>query len=144
MARIREATRFPEFSESMVGFAEHSFPDAYVFVLIVVIALGTGARLLHPVGRPEVKGSDRLHLGAVLHPFPDHHNSGRDPDDDIYLSRAGAALICKETTARVFNPGRRDLISPMTPAASPIAATTKQQHQNNDNEDQFHSKSPVR
>jgi hypothetical protein len=54
MARIREATRSTEFSESMAGFAERWFPDAYVFVLIAVIALGTGAQLLHPVRRRQM------------------------------------------------------------------------------------------
>jgi hypothetical protein len=39
---------------------------------------------------------------------------------------------------------RRRSILPMTATATPIAATTEQQHKNNDNEDQFHSKSPVR
>jgi hypothetical protein len=31
---------------------------------------------------------------------------------------------------------------PMTSTATPVSAAAKQQHQNNDNEDQFHSKSP--
>ena len=35
-------------------------------------------------------------------------------------------------------------ILPMTAAATPISATTEQQHQNKNNEDQFHSKSPLR
>src|ERR1700733_14031289 len=32
----------------------------------------------------------------------------------------------------------------MTPTATPISATAKQQHQKNDDEYQFHSKSPLR
>ena len=35
-------------------------------------------------------------------------------------------------------------ILPMTPTATPISATTKQQHQKNNDENQFHSKSPLR
>jgi hypothetical protein len=31
---------------------------------------------------------------------------------------------------------------PMTSTATPISAAAKQQHQNNDDEDQFHTKSP--
>jgi hypothetical protein len=31
---------------------------------------------------------------------------------------------------------------PMTSTAPPVSAAAKQQHQNNDNEDQFHRKSP--
>jgi hypothetical protein len=31
----------------------------------------------------------------------------------------------------------------MTSAATPISAAAKQQHQNNDNKDQFHEKSPL-
>jgi len=33
-------------------------------------------------------------------------------------------------------------ILPMTSAATPVSAAAEQQHQNNDNQDQFHSKSP--
>jgi hypothetical protein len=36
------------------------------------------------------------------------------------------------------------MLSPMTSAATPVSAAAKQQHQNNDNEDQFHRKSPLR
>src|ERR1700722_18885367 len=39
---------------------------------------------------------------------------------------------------------RRDAILPMTSTAAPISATAKQQHQKNNDENQFHSKSPLR
>jgi hypothetical protein len=39
--------------------------------------------------------------------------------------------------------GRRVKFLPMTPAATPVSAAAKQQHQDNDNKDQFHEKSPV-
>jgi hypothetical protein len=32
----------------------------------------------------------------------------------------------------------------MTPTATPVSAAAEQQHQDNDNEDQFHSKSPLK
>jgi len=38
----------------------------------------------------------------------------------------------------------RDAILPMTSTAAPISATAKQQHQKNNDENQFHSKSPLR
>src|ERR1700690_2479524 len=39
---------------------------------------------------------------------------------------------------------RRGAILPMTSTAAPISATAKQQHQKNNDENQFHSKSPLR
>jgi hypothetical protein len=37
---------------------------------------------------------------------------------------------------------RRLMFLPMTSATTPVSAAAKQQHQNDDNEDQFHKKSP--
>lgn len=39
-------------------------------------------------------------------------------------------------------PLKSGLILPMTPTATPISAPAEQQYQNNNNKDQFHSKSP--
>ena len=38
---------------------------------------------------------------------------------------------------------RRAKFLPVAPAATVVSATAKQQHQDNDNEDQFHGKSPL-
>jgi len=53
------------------------------------------------------------------------------------------AISIYSMKARSFGGRRRVKFLPMTSTATPVSATAKQQHQNNDNKDQFHRKSPL-
>jgi hypothetical protein len=62
-------------------------------------------------------------------------------------AETGAALRSGKRADELLiaqTPLKSGLILPMTPTATPISASAEQQYQNNNNKDQFHSKSPLR
>lgn len=89
-------------------------------------------------GRNSSRADRRADVG--FGPGPES-SAGRDRHGDDRAARQHARMVAKRSLAT--SPIWRDgCLLPMTSPTPPVSTAAKQQHQNDDDEDQFHKKSP--